>query len=158
MSGVLGLDMSYTRSGLVWIESVPGEPYLVQSKTITIRPGPRRLYRACRLIMDAIALFEKPKLAVLEDGFFAGSQKVTRMLRELNAITKLVLESANIEWVEISSTKCKKWMADRGDAEKYQVAEALKRKFGIEFPDDPGFDLSDAASLACYGLANGGKQ
>lgn len=155
---VLGLDMSYSRSGLVLIDQ---DFQVVHSGTLTFKKGDKRLLRALKAISRfLVELPIKPGLAVIEDGFFAGSQKVTRMLRELNATTKIACELAQIPWVEISSTKVKKAIADRGDAEKHQVAEAIERKYGIRFPgdDENGFDLSDAAALAVFGLTEGGRK
>lgn len=163
MSGVLGLDMSYTRSGLVWIEGVPGAPYNVQSSTVSIKTQDlKRWLHGFQKLYAAIEAFERPDFAVIEQAFIPHgtafrSHAVTVMMVELNGLVKLALNLLDIRWYEPSATEVKKWMTTNGKAKKFEVAEELKRRFGIEFEGDAklGFDLSDACSLACWGMANG---
>lgn len=152
---VLGADLSYTRTGLVWLNRME----VLHYTTCTIKPGPDRLARAVAQFSSAI---KKDKtfvdLAVIEDvAIGAPSRTTVCKLTELSAMFKLVLEIRGIPYLYTSPTLIKKYITGKGTAEKHVVAQELKRRWGIEFKDDKGFDLSDAAACAVWGLLQHGK-
>ena len=174
---VLGLDVSYSRTGLVWLEwdrpqplGPTTQPSLYKSKTFEIARGEWRLGRAQNLLYTELQIqLVKPDLAVIEGSiqragrYSRGAErkrgiKVLTMLQELNGVFKAVLDHFKIPTLESSPTHMKKLIAMKGTADKSVVAREIKARFGIEFPGDEkkGFDLYDAAGLALVGLKHRG--
>ena len=166
---VLGLDLSYTRSGLVWLEwaaqAQGAKPVVYHQTTISIPPGEWRMGRIQTLFYKALDTSPKPDLAVIEGSiqragrYTRGSEakrsiRVLTMLQELNGIVKAVLDLHHIPQLESSPTHMKKMIAMKGTADKATVAQEIQSRFGISFPDDEkkGYDLYDAAGLALLGL------
>ena len=165
---VLGLDLSFTRSGLVWLEwdrSQEAKPVVYQQTTISIPPGEWRMGRVQTAFYEALKTKTKPDLAIIEGSiqragrFSKGSEakrgiKVLTMLQELNGVVKAVLDLYRIPQLESSPTHMKKMIAMKGTADKATVAREITARFGISFPGDEknGYDLYDACGLALLGL------
>jgi len=166
---VLGLDLSFTRSGLVWLEWAweweSDIPQLSQYQTIAIPPGEWRMGRIQTLFYKALDTSPKPDLAVIEGSiqragrYTHGSERkrgirVLTMLQELNGVVKAVLDLHRIPQLESSPTHMKKVITMKGTADKATVAQEITARFGISFPGDEkkGYDLYDAAGLALLGL------
>jgi len=146
---VLGVDASYTRTGLVWLDSATNK--VVHHATLSVPVGPNRLLRAARAFHKAMV--RPANLAVIEDAAYGSPSRTTLVkLVELSATFKLVMEGMGMEYLCVSPTLVKKWVTGKGTAEKHIVARELKRKYGIAFKDDVGHDLSDAAACAAWGL------
>ena len=151
---VLGADLSYTRTGLVCLDE---QYHVVDYATQAIKPGPKRFLRALRWF--TVNLRPKPDFVVIEDNAYgAPSRVVVTKLSALNTLFKVACEFEDIDYVEVSPSLIKKWVTGKGTAEKHVVAQELKRSFGIEFDDDKGYDLSDAAALAAWGVNHYGKR
>ena len=150
---ILGADLSYTRTGLVWLD----EKYLVIGHIAqAIKPGPKRLLRALRWF--ASELQTKPNFVVIEDNAYgAPSRIVVTKLSALNTLFKIACEHGDIDYLEVSPSLVKKWVTGKGTAEKHVVSRELTIRFGIQFKDDKGFDLSDAAALAAWGVEHYAK-
>ena len=150
---VAGCDLSYTRSAIVWMD----EGFVVQkSSAFAIAPGPFRLKRALyafnRILTSANDL-PPPSLCVIEDNAYgAPSRVVVVKLAALNTLLKVVCECWDVDWLEVSPSALKKGITGKGNAEKAQVAQELLRLYGIKFDNDKGFDLSDAAAAAVWGV------
>jgi hypothetical protein len=168
---VLGLDLSYSRSGLVWLEWEQGweKPKTPHWTTITIPPGEWRMGRIQTLFYHAIGNQGLPDLAIIEGSIQRAGRwskgkerkrgiKVLTMLQELNGVVKAVLDLHKIPQLESSPTHMKKVIAMKGTADKATVAREITARFGIEFPGDEkkGYDLYDAAGLALLGLKHRG--
>lgn len=156
---ILGCDLSYTRSGLVWISDTPSMQShgssitVLDHMTITIKPGPLRLLRAARAFHKALKT-HPCDLAVIEDvAIGAPSRFVVMKLAALSTICELMLECHGVAYLKVSPTAIKKWMTGKGTSEKHVVAQELKRRWNIEFADDKGNDLSDAAACAVWGAS-----
>ena len=165
---VLGLDVSFTRTGLVWLEwdKTLARPCLFKQHTITIPPGEWRLGRAQHAFFTHLQVQNcRPDLAVIEGSiqragrYSRGAEakrgiKVLTMLQELNGVFKAVLDHFKIPTLESSPTHMKKLIAMKGTADKALVAQEIRERFKIEFPGDEkkGFDLYDAAGMALVGL------
>jgi len=166
---VLGLDVSYTRTGLVWLEwdKTLARPCLYRQFVISIPPGDWRLGRAQNALythLKAQQIF-KPDLAVIEGSIQRAGRyrhgaeakrgiKVLTMLQELNGVFKAVLDHFKIPTLESSPTHMKKLITMKGTSDKPVVAQEIRERFGIEFPGDEkkGYDLYDACGLALVGL------
>ena len=146
---VLGADLSYTCSGFAWLTD---DYTCVWSRTCTIKPGPRRMCRAAKSFLSCIQ-GQHIDLCIIEDlAYGAPSRTVVTKLAELAAIFKLELEAHDNDYLVVSPSAIKKHITGKGTAEKHVVAQALKALHNIEFKNDKGYDLSDAAAAACWGV------
>jgi len=164
---VLGLDLSFTRSGLVWLEwdKTLSHPVIYRQITIATPPGEWRMGRVQTAFYKALQTPTKPNLAVIEGSiqragrYTHGSERkrgirVLTMLQELNGVVKAVLDLHRIPQLESSPTHMKKVITMKGTADKATVAQEITARFGIFFPGDEkkGYDLYDACGLALVGL------
>jgi len=164
---ILGLDLSYTRSGLVWLEwdKSLSKPMVYHHETISIPPGEWRMARMQILFYKALNTGVRPDLAIIEGSIQRAGRwsrgaerkrgiKVLTMLQELNGVVKAVLDLHRIPQLESSPTHMKKMIAMKGTADKATVAREITARFGISFPGDEkkGYDLYDACGLALLGL------
>lgn len=153
---ILGIDASYTRTALVWVDPIPIK--VVHSYFLPRIPvGPRRHWRALAEVQKAFkGVKHTISLAVIEDHAYSSpSRKTVFKLARLSAIILLYLEDKDIPILEISPTKIRKVVAGKGDADKWTVAQELKRLYGITFDKDQGGDLIDAAACAVWAIKEG---
>ena len=160
---VLGLDLSFTRSGLVWLEwdKTLSHPVIYQQTTIATPPGEWRMARVQTVFYKALQTKTKPDLAVIEGSIQRAGRyeakrgiRVLTMLQELNGVVKAVLDLHRIPQLESSPTHMKKVITMKGTADKATVAQEIQSRFGISFLGDEkkGYDLYDACGLALLGL------
>jgi Holliday junction resolvasome RuvABC endonuclease subunit len=149
---ILGCDLSYTRSGLVWVDT--SSMITRGCATITLPVGPGRLLRAVKEFHQSVSCFIKPDLAVIEAPIYIANCKTERMLQELQGIMKLTLQAHHIRCLEPqpSPAEIKRDFTGSGKASKCDVAAVLDAAFGIKFEGDckAGHDLSDACAVACW--------
>lgn len=149
MSMVLGADLSYTRSGLV---ALSDDCKVMWSSAISVPAGPLRMHRAAALFLKELAGWE-PTLCIIEDyAYGMPGKQVLVKLAELGGVVKMVLELRKIDYLCVSPTKIKGDITGKGTAGKDVVARELRRAYGIKFKKDPGYDLSDAAACAVWGV------
>lgn len=171
----LGLDISYTRTGIVLLESRDegniSSIALLDFLAMKFPPAEKRFAKAYAAISSELApgrrpLFNNIDLAVIEDPIYGVINRKTDMiiptstikLAQLAAVFKIFLEIRNLPYLTVSPTAVKRFITGRGDAEKVQVASEIKRRYAISFEKDPGSDLADATALALWGiLTKGGK-
>lgn len=169
----LGLDISYTRTGVVLLESVENDSLqqitLIDSFAMKFPPATQRLAKAYASISSEFAPGRRPHfdaidLVIIEDPIYGVVGRNSRIiptasikLAELSAIFKLFLEVRNMSYLTVSPTGIKRFITGRGDAEKGAVAAEIKRRFGISFEKDTGNDLSDACALALWGVLTKGS-
>lgn len=147
----LGIDPSFTRTGLVMVD----DGKVIGSETVS---APRKLRGGDRLawmtdgITDAIVACPPVRLAVVEDVAYGYRNNHTLVeLSKLLGIIETVLTRLKIDYALGTVNHVRKWLTGRGDTDKEGVARAIKRRWGIEFERDPGHDLSDACALALWG-------
>lgn len=98
-------------------------------------------------------------LAILEDAAYGAPSRITvAKLKELSGVYKFILEAHGVEWLELSPSASKKYITGKGTSEKHVVARELRKLHGLSFSDDKGFDLSDAAALAVWGVTRGAER
>ena len=149
---VLGLDISYTRTGMVWITGTRDNPVVSGYKTMKFSTSPLQINRNVAKIVAEI-IPNVADLAIIEGPAFGVPNKVTlAQLIELSFAFKLVLSARDIGWIVIPPSKARRDIIGKGNAKKPFVADELLRRWGIWFDSDPGHDLSDAAVLALWGL------
>ena len=150
---VSGFDLSYTCSAGVWINK---HHQLVHSFKQSIPQGAERLGRAQTLFFKHLKAFP-PELVVIEDNAYGAANRVVVVkLSQLNAVLKATCDLMHIPCLEVSPSKLKRELTGKGNADKAIVARELKRLYDISFENDKGYDLSDAASAAIWGLKHGG--
>ena len=144
---VLGCDLSFTRSGLVWMDM---SYKVVRHEDWVCKPGPKRLLRALRWFKQHTPVAD---LAIIEDyAYGTPSRVVVVKLAELGAACKMALEANGIDYLLVSPSAIKKHVTGKGTAEKDVVARELERLHGVKFDHDKGYDLSDAAACAAWGV------
>ena len=168
----LGLDLSYTRTGIVLLESEENGHLsgikLIDSLAMKFPPAEKRLAKAYGTISSELAVgrraaFNSIDLVVIEDPIYGVFSKFSKIiptaslkLAELAAIWKVFLEIRNLPYLTVSPTAVKRFITGRGDADKVLVASEIKRRYAIAFAKDPGNDLSDATALALWGILTKG--
>lgn len=149
---VLGCDLSYTRSGLVWLDT--DDMTVWGYTTIAIPHSSGRLLSAAKRFHLAIKNSRHIDLAVIEAPIYVANCKTERMLQELQGIMKLTLQAHHIPCWEPqpSPAEIKRDFTGSGKASKCDVAATLQAAFGISFEGDCklGHDLSDAAACAVW--------
>ena len=152
---VAGFDLSFKRSAGVWLDQ---DFKLVQHWAKSFPPGQKRLASILRSFSQELQAC-KPDLVVVEDNAFGAANRVVVVkLSQLNTLLKTVCEVKDVDWLEVSPSALKKEITGKGTAEKSQVAQEIKRLYGIEFVKDEGGDLSDACAAAIWGVRHRRKR
>jgi len=145
---VAGFDLSFTMAAAVWLDE---KFNVVDARNSPIKPGPMRLKRALRLFYSWLQT--PTDLAIIEDNAYGVPSRVVLVkLSQLNTLVKTVCECEGVDWLEVAPSALKKEITGKGNAEKHQVAGQLGGLYGITFKNDKGFDLSDAACAAVWGV------
>lgn len=146
---VLGIDPSYSCSGLTWLDKGCKVHHF---QTITVPPSDKRMVHGFKRFYGAIQ-GRRPAMAVVEDVAYGCPSRTTLVkLVKLLALVELALQALDIPYLVVSVTGCRKWLTGSGRADKPVVAKELKRRFGVVFADDKGHDLSDAALLSAWAI------
>lgn len=159
---VLGADLSFTRTGLVWISSTDlslKAAYAVPQ----IEIGPRRYTRAFKLFDMALRTHEADVIAI-EHPIHIPAKDTEYMLNQLHGVFRLACENVYGKEalfgrrLQPFPTQVRKLIAGKGDATKAELAKAIRDNYNINFDEDGGFDLSDAAGCALWYISkNPGK-
>lgn len=146
---VLGADLSMKRSALVWLG---GDFKVLRQAVFPIQQGPKLHLRAMRALAARMRHLI-PTLCVVENNDHFPK------LRPLHHAMCMACDSLDIPYDSRTATSMKLYITGRGRAEKEDVAAVLKDKWKIEFEGDTGYDLSDAAACAVWGVNHlrGGK-
>jgi Holliday junction resolvasome RuvABC endonuclease subunit len=159
MSGVLGLDQSYTAFG--WSYQSADGAHKTTKKTFPAKQFETDLHRlaAVRVFVSGLMNEYDLELVVMEG--YANAAKFGReMAGELGAVVKMavfdhtVFGSPFVPLV-VPPTRLKKFVAGKGNAKKNEMLLAVYKRWGYEFADD---NMADAFSLAKLGLAYLGKE
>ncbi len=152
MTVILGADLSYSRTGLVWYDMQTNK--VTRHATVTIKPGPNRLLRALNSFRDAICqnYLELDRLVIEGPALNSPNPRTLHMLGELSGVFKLLCESYGIAYKIAVATEVRKFIVGSGRADKAMLAKALRMTYGIKFDNDdaPGYDLTDAAALCVW--------
>lgn len=159
---VLGLDISYTRTGIALVEHENQTYTLRAALALRFPDSPTRLLDAYRGISDQVGELlrlsnRRPDLAVIEKPIISPNPatfKTSLMLAKLQAVFDIFLHIQGIDILRVGPTKLKKDITGEGTATKLAVALEVRRRSGIDLVEDvkKGGDLSDAAALALWGL------
>ena len=120
-------------------------------------------------LADLFEICEVPPCAIfhiaVESPAFAAKGKRSHHLAEWNGICKNnvvnghwtlpvnIVDSGTWKVYEIPPTSLKKFMTDKGNASKSEMAYSVKKKYNVDFGEKPGWsDKVDAFALACYAM------
>ena len=146
---VLGLDLSYTSSGIVVLEE--GKVLL----DIAVKAGdPKQVFKTRMDILWAgieRALALNPELVAIEG---AAYDKVFKAfdLGQLNGVVKYRLAAAGYHYIEIPPTSARKIVVDKGNASKEETASLIEAKFGYKNNVNDVVDAYVIAQAATIGF------
>ncbi len=148
---VLGVDLSFSRSGFVWYDTASNK--VIKYNTVTIVPGPRRLYRAWNIFRDTIVpdYILVDKLVVEGPALGVPNPRTLYLLGQLSGVFTLTAESYHMDPIVVPPTQVRKFICGRGNATKLDVSLKLRHTYKVDFDDDKGYDLSDAAACCLWG-------
>lgn len=168
---ILGLDQSFTKSGIVVVES--GNPDMLHYEKFTSTVGNDYFERAWQVALHIQNIVEKFNIdGVFIEGLAFGSRgDQTRNLGGLqySVINMLRFGECSLrpEVVIVAPTTLKKFATGKGNVKKDVMIETLQEQYPKEFNIFYGEmrvrkstgldDMTDAYFLAQYGLANFGK-
>ena len=142
MGLVLGADLSLKRSAFVLIDST----MVVQDfETFPILGGPKLNLRATRLFVRKLKAYTAD-LCVIENN----DHQV--WYRPLFHGLLTACQARDLATASATPSAVRKVIVGKGNATKAEVAFVLGERFGIGFEDDEGYDLSDAAACAVWGV------
>lgn len=141
----LGVDQSMRCTGVAVISRDQEVQYVG-----TVTPG--KLTGAPRLgcirsaLRDVLAANPEINYAALEGYSYGSGAGRTFELGEVGAVVKLVLYDAGIPFIIVAPASLKQFVSGNGSASKEQMAQAVLRKWDIDFADRD--DECDAYGLA----------
>lgn len=152
---VLGLDLSLCKTGFTIIK----DGQLVDSGLIKSKPvGDKPLQELERLIEIVDRIEEKvskPNLVVIENlAFMARNTTALTQLSGLNYFVRYMLFKKSIPFALVAPTTLKKFVTNKGNADKNMVMMEVYKQYGYSALDD---NEADAYALAALGMAVLGK-
>ena len=149
---VLGLDLSYTSTGVVVLGSEEGEEGEEGEDKVLLAyavpaGAPRATFHTRMTSLWAglePALALNPDIVVIEGAAYDKVFKVFD-LGQLNGVVKYKLVEAGFKYIEIPPTSARKLVVDNGAAKKEEVAAIIASKFGYK---NNVLDIIDAFVIA----------
>jgi len=143
MKNVVGIDLSYTATGIIWLRD--GE--ILRQKVIKFPKlkGWERIdnitYDIDRLLHDA-----RPDLICIEGYSFGSTFGMGVTIGELGGIVRYnSLYSEDYKYIDVAPTQLKKFATGKGIGKKELIMMKVLKEYGIEFEDN---NLCDAFVLA----------
>lgn len=130
MTGVLGLDLSITATGVAWADG----------SWSTIGPNAKLGDKRLRVIVDHVerAIFDlpgaAPDLVVIEGPVVRSSAAV--VIGMVHGAVRLYLLDNRIPYALVPPATLKKFATGKGNADKTAMAMAAYKRAGVEFDDD----------------------
>ncbi|MCS7233077.1 MAG: crossover junction endodeoxyribonuclease RuvC [Synergistetes bacterium] len=144
----MGIDPGLRELGYVILE----EGFkLLKSDTLYTYPDlekAERLKIIYERLEEEVRIYS-PFLVCMEKVFFHKNVKSAMEVGEVRGVVSLLCAQRGIKLLEISPLELKKALTNWGRASKKEIAEVLKRFFGLSFSTSHEFD---AAALAICGL------
>lgn len=139
---IIGIDASLTGTGVAVLEDGSLRTETIESK----KKGSERLIdirsRVCRISLGA-------DLVAIEGYAFAKPNQA-HQIGELGGVLRVMLTELGIKWIEVAPSQVKKFATGKGNAKKEEIAVAIYKRWGREFPTN---DEADAFVLAVIGQA-----
>lgn len=157
----IGLDLSLVKSGIAIIKD---NGTVLYSGLIKSKPsGDKPLHETKRIIKIVEDVFEKideilpkedPDLVVIEGLAFMAKGTSLVQLSGLNYIARAILTELEWPFMIVQATTLKKFITQKGNAEKDLMMMAIFKDYGFESQDN---NQGDAYGLSICGLAALGK-
>ena len=150
MSGVLGLDLSFSGTGWVFIDTgghdCHGE---IKTDVKDFSSLFERVDHIADIIMEKVEQVN-PELVVMEDYFVGLNKQVTIMIVVLGTIMRYRLLNSGRGYLSIAPTQVKKFLTGSGTAKKDNMLKCIYQRFGF---DTNSNNLADACAIAHVGSA-----
>ena len=139
---VLGLDLSYTSTGVVVLE----DEKILLAYAVPAGTPKATFHTRMNSLWSGLqpALELNPDIAVIEGAAYDKVFKVFD-LGQLNGVVKYKLAEAGFPYTEIPPTSARKIVVDNGAAKKEEVAAIIEAKFGYK---NNVLDIIDAFVIA----------
>lgn len=157
----VGLDLSLTHTGYAIVKD---DGTVLASGVIKSKPvGDKPLAETQRIVKIAEDVMEKidellpgvdPNLVVIEGLAFGARGTSLVQLAGLNYLTRILLAEFEWKFIIVQATTLKKFITQRGNAEKDLMMMSIFKDYGFESQDN---NQGDAYGLSVCGLAVLGK-
>jgi crossover junction endodeoxyribonuclease RuvC len=152
---ILGIDPGLNTTGYGVLESVSGQPRLVEAGVVRSKASGSLASRVQEIhdgVADVIASL-KPEVLAIEELYSHYERPTTAILMgHARGVILLTAAAANIPVVNYPATQIKKTITGNGHAAKWQMQEAIRRELNLPtLPEPP--DVADALAIAlchCY--------
>lgn len=156
----VGVDLSLTHTGVVALD----DGKLVSKKSILTKPTGKRpvdeinriegIVQQICFVIDA----NKPDVVAIE-GLSFMSRKTTALaqLSGLNYMLRRELMRRGIPFVIVAPSSLKKFITDKGNAQKDEMMEAVFKRWGVTILDDNENDAYCLAQVAFAMISDGYK-
>lgn len=156
----IGVDLSLTHTGVVALD----DGKLVSKKSILTKPiGKRPIDEINRLqsIVDQICFvidqFEPYVVAIEGLSFMSRKTTALAQLSGLNYMLRRELMRRGIGFVIVAPSSLKKFITDKGNAQKDEMMEAVFKRWGVTILDDNENDAYCLAQVAFAMVSDGYK-
>lgn len=152
MTKILGIDPSLTATGVIVLKNKKVET----ARLIKTKPtGDNKIKELKRLVEISSSVISycdnEVDLVVMEGiAFMARNTVALVQLSALNYMIRNGIYNKNVKFVIIAPTTLKKFITDKGNAQKDLVMMNVYKQYGLTFEDD---NLCDAFVLAKIGEA-----
>lgn len=150
MSGVLGLDLSFTGTGWVFLDT-GGKDCYGEIKTDAKNFG--SLFERVDHIVDIVmGMTEKidPELVIMEDYYVGLNKQVTIMIVVLGTVMRYRLLNSGRGYLTVAPTQVKKFLTGNGTAKKDNMLKCIYKKYNF---DTNSNNLADACAIAHVGMS-----
>jgi crossover junction endodeoxyribonuclease RuvC len=152
---VLGIDPGLNTTGYGVLDSVAGQPALVEAGVVRGKKGcslAERVQEIHHGVADVIASL-KPEALAIEELYSHYDRPTTAILMgHARGVILLAAAKAGIAVDSYPSTLIKKTITGNGHAPKWQMQEAIRRELNLPATPEPP-DVADALAIAlahCY--------
>lgn len=156
----VGVDLSLTHTGVVALD----DGKLVSKKSILTKPaGKRPVDEINRLqgIVDQICFvvdgFEPHVVAIEGLSFMSRKTTALAQLSGLNYMLRRELMRRGIGFVIVAPSSLKKFITDKGNAQKEEMMDAVYKRWGVTMLDDNENDAYCLAQVAFAMVSDGYK-
>lgn len=153
----VGLDLSLAKTGYVIMnDGVVIASGLIKSKPIGDKPidETRRIVKIATDIVNTIDRYllpREPDMISIENlAFMARNTTSLVQLSALNYLVRIRLDERNIPFTMVAPTTLKKFITQKGNADKNLVMMEVYKRYGFESLDD---NIADGFSLAVLAQA-----
>lgn len=147
MSVILGIDPSFTASGLIFLQTPDNhhDEILIASKGSSTIERVRYVYRIINTKIEEY----KPDLIVIEAFAFSRPNQA-HQIGYLGLRIREEIERLNFSYIEPTPNQVKKFCSGKGNCAKELILQQVYKRWGVEFSDN---NLADAYTMARLGAA-----